>query len=272
MSTRTPKIAIVTGASSGIGAATAKLLASRGYTVYGTSRKMGEPRSGPTGTIMRTVDVRDESTIDRLVDDVVRDAGHIDLLVNNAGATLVGALEETTLAEAKGLFDVNFFGAVRMTTAVAAPMREARRGRIVFVSSVLGLLPAPFMGMYAATKHALEGYAETLDHELRDFGVRSILVEPAFTATHLLTDQPEASQRLAAYASVRAGMLRKLADATANGVQPEAVAEVILEAASATVPNLRYPVGAAKSLSRLRRFVPERMFDTSFRRRFLLGA
>ena len=265
-------VAIVTGASRGIGAATANHLVNHGYTVYGTSRKLGEPPSGPAGIIMRAVDVRDHEAIDRLVDEVMRDTGRIDLLVNNAGAMLVGALEETTFAEAKELFEINFFGAVRATTAVVAHMRDARRGRIVFVSSILGLLPAPFMGIYAASKHALEAYAETLDHEVRAFGVRSILVEPPFTATQLVENRTEASQRLPAYASVRARVLRKFAEDTAHGVRPEAVAEAVLEAASAAAPSLRYPVGGAKSLGRLRRFVPERMFDASFRRRFLLDA
>jgi NAD(P)-dependent dehydrogenase (short-subunit alcohol dehydrogenase family) len=221
---------------------------------------------------MRAVDVRDRDAIDRLVDEVMRDTGRIDLLVNNAGATLVGSLEETSFGEAQALFEVNFFGAMRATTAVLPHMREARHGRIVFVGSILGLLPAPFMGIYAATKHALEGYAETLDHEVRGFGVRSILVEPSFTATQLVNNQREAAQRLPPYASVRARLLHKFAEDTAHGARPEAVAEVILEAASAVAPRLRYPVGAARSLSRLRRFVPAGMFDSSFRRRFLLDA
>lgn len=150
-------------------------------------------------------------------------------------------------------------------------MRAARRGRIIF-GSVLGFLPAPFMAIYSASKHALEGYAESLDHEVRGFGIRSILVEPSFTATRLVKNQGEASQRLPAYAAVRARMRKKFADETERGGSPENVAAAVLEAISASTPKLRYRIGQARSLSRLRRFTPERLFDKSFRWLFPLDA
>jgi NAD(P)-dependent dehydrogenase (short-subunit alcohol dehydrogenase family) len=127
------------------------------------------------------------------------------------------------------------------------------------------------MGIYAASKHALEGYAETLDHEVRGFGVRSILVEPSFTATRLVKNQREAAQRIPACALVRTRVLQKFAESTERGARPEEVAETVVMAASAESPKLRYPVdGAAKSVSRLRRFVPSRLFEKSFRHQFLL--
>lgn len=104
--------------------------------------------------------------------------------------------EETSLTEARDLFDTNFFGALSATTAALPHMRRQQHGRIIFISSVLGFLPAPFMGIYGATKHAIKGYAETLDHEVREFGIRSILVEPSFTATNLVDKQRETAQRL----------------------------------------------------------------------------
>ena len=131
------------------------------------------------------MDVRDDGSVARAVSEVVARAGRIDVLVNNAGSSIVGAVEETGTDQAQGLFDVNFFGAVRVTRAVLPTMRQQRRGRIVFVSSVAGFLPAPFMGFYAASKHALEGYSESLDHEVRTLGVRSILVEPGFMKTRI---------------------------------------------------------------------------------------
>src|SRR5690349_3978546 len=109
--------------------------------------------------------------------------GHIDLLVNNAGIGLLGAAEESSTAQAQGLFDVNVFGVLRMTNAVLPAMRLQRKGTIINVSSVLGLIPAPYSALYAATKHAIEGYSESLDHELRTFGIRVALVEPAYTRT-----------------------------------------------------------------------------------------
>ena len=264
-----PKVALVTGAGRGIGAAIATRLHDDGYAVYATSRAEA-PAPPASGIAMRRLDVRDEKAVAALVDDIVREAGRIDVLVNNAGAMLAGAIEETSLAEVQDLFDTNFFGAVSATRVALPHMRRARRGRIIFISSVLGFLPAPFMGIYGATKHAIEGYAETLDHEVREFGIRSILVEPSFTATNLVDKQREAVQRLPDYAEVRGRVLRKFADDTRQGSTPESVADVVAAAVVATTPKLRYPVGPARSLSLLRRFIPAGMFEKTFRRQFLL--
>src|SRR4051812_10373728 len=159
------RVAIVTGVSSGIGNATARALTARGYRVFGTARSAAS--SLPAGTERVLLDVRDEASIDAGVAEVLARAGRIDLLVNNAGGAVVGAVEETSLEQARDLFDVNFFGAMRMTQAVLPAMRAQRSGRIVFISSLLGLLPAPFSGLYSASKHAVEGLAESLDHETR---------------------------------------------------------------------------------------------------------
>jgi NAD(P)-dependent dehydrogenase (short-subunit alcohol dehydrogenase family) len=264
-----PKVALITGGGRGIGAAIATRLRNDGYTVYATSRA-DAPVPPASGIAMRSLDVRDDKAVAALVDDILREAGRIDVLVNNAGAMLAGAIEETSLAEARDLFDTNFFGAVSATTAVLAHMRRARRGRIIFISSVLGFLPAPFMGIYGATKHTIEGYAETLDHEVREFGIRSILIEPTFTATNLVDKQREAAQRLPDYAAVRSRVLRKFADDTREGSTPKSVADVVAAAVVTTAPKLRYPVGPARSLSLLRRFIPAGMFEKTFRRQFLL--
>jgi NAD(P)-dependent dehydrogenase (short-subunit alcohol dehydrogenase family) len=272
VSTSIANVALVTGVGGGIGAAIASHLASHHYTVYGTSRSVEVSRADPrSGVNLRALDVRDEQATAAAVAEVIGATGRIDVLVNNAGVALAGALEETSIAEAKELFETNFFGALRTTTAVLPHMRSARRGRIIFVSSVLGFLPAPFMGIYAASKHAIEAYAETLDHEVRAFGIRSILVEPSFTATRLVKHQRTTAQRIPAYDVVRDRVLQRFAENTERGARPEEVAEVVFEAASAESPDLRYPVaGAAKSLSWLRRFVPSRMFERSFRHRALL--
>jgi NAD(P)-dependent dehydrogenase (short-subunit alcohol dehydrogenase family) len=270
MSATNRPVALVTGASSGIGAAVAAKFLDNGYIVYATSRTVAEPPSAK-GMITRALDVRDERAVAALVAEVLDSTGRIDVLVNNAGVALAGALEETSIAEAKDLFETNFFGVLRTTTAVLPYMRAARRGRILFISSVLGFLPAPFMGIYSASKHAIEGYAETLDHEVRGFGVRSILVEPSFTATRLVKQRREAARHLSVYASLRTRVLQRFAENTVHGDRPEEVAKAVLEAATEESPKLRYPVdGAAKSVSRLRRFVPSRLFEKSFRHQFLL--
>src|SRR5260370_39275354 len=118
------------------------------------------------------MDVTNDDEIQRVVGDVVGDSGRIDVLINNAGYALFGALEETSLGEARDQFDTNFFGVLRVTRCVLPVMRRQRYGRIMNMSSILGLIPAPYSGAYAASKYALEGYTETLDHEVLRVGIR----------------------------------------------------------------------------------------------------
>src|SRR5713226_8298312 len=166
------KVALVTGVSSGIGRATATLLSGRGFRVFGTMRKPGEINGPLEGVELVRLDVRDEESVRSCLRTVLDQAGRIDALVNNAGYTLIGSLEETSIEEAKDVFETNFFGVLRMSQALLPIMREQGYGRIANISSVLGFLPAPYQGIYAASKHALEGYSESLDHEVRQFGIR----------------------------------------------------------------------------------------------------
>jgi short-subunit dehydrogenase len=170
----------VTGASAGIGEAAAHALVDAGFTVYGTSRRAaaGEKRDG---VVFLPLDVTDDGSAAGVVREVLERSGRIDVLVNNAGVGIAGAAEESSIEQARALFETNVFGSIRMTRAVLPHMREQGGGRIINVSSVLGLVPAPFMALYAATKHAIEGYSESLDHEVREHGVRVLLVEPAYT-------------------------------------------------------------------------------------------
>jgi short-subunit dehydrogenase len=160
------RIALVTGASSGIGEATAERLAKAGYSVYGTSRRGGQ--AGKRSFEMLPLDVTSDESVEAAVSEVMRRASRIDLLVNNAGFGVApGGAEESTLDQARSIFETNFFGLVRMTRAVVPHMRRQGSGRIINIGSVLGFLPMPYGALYAATKHAVEGYSESLDHELR---------------------------------------------------------------------------------------------------------
>ena len=260
-------VAVVTGVSSGIGNATARALVARGYRVFGTARS--EASVMPDNVERVLLDVLDGESIGRGVDEVLAKAGHIDLLINNAGGSLDGAFEETPLGQARDLFDLNFFGAVRMTQAVLPAMRARKSGRIVFISSVLGFLPAPFMGFYAASKHALEGLAESLDHETRTLGIRVALVEPAFTRTNFDSNGSSAPALIADYAAARDRTRARMRAALSVGDEPETVAEAVLEAATAEKPRLRYPAGRrAGLLVRLRRYLPARIFDGALRKDF----
>ena len=149
------KIALMTGVSSGIGRATATLLSGRGFRVFGTMRRLGEPEGQLGAVEVIRLDVRDEQSVRSCVQTVLDRAGRIDALVNNAAYALIGSSEETSIEEAKELFETNFFGALRMAQAVQPIMRKQGYGRIVNIGSVVGFLPAPYQGIYAASKHAL---------------------------------------------------------------------------------------------------------------------
>jgi RND family efflux transporter MFP subunit len=263
------KITLVTGVSSGIGRAIAQLLAERGARVFGSVRNPQSTSLIPGVEIVR-MDVTEDASVNEAVQSIVRKAGPIQYLVNNAGYSLMGALEETSVAEARQQFETNLFGVLRVTNAILPGMRQQGDGRIVNISSVLGFLPAPYWGIYAASKHAVEGYTETLDHEIRRFGVRALLVEPAYTRTKLSGNTKSAKISLAVYAEER----KRLTDAAQQNIErgddPRMVAEAVWNALTAKSPRLRYPVGRGVALSRMRRFVPAGMFDKSFRKQFQL--
>ncbi|MGU3540481.1 oxidoreductase [Methylobacterium sp. A54F] len=259
------RTALVTGATSGIGLETAKALRAAGYRVFGTSRKPA-PDAG-SGVGMLVCDITDDASVADAVEAVVRETGRIDLLVNNAGFGISGAAEESSVAQAQALFDVNLFGIVRTARAVLPVMRSQKGGRIINISSVLGLIPAPFMALYGASKHAVEGYSESLDHEVRGQGIRVVLVEPAYTRTAFDRNMIQSDAPLPIYEADRTGRARFLTDAMKTADTPEVVAKVVVTAATAAVPKLRYTAGPkARQVSLLRRFVPASAFDRSFRK------
>jgi len=265
MTKNDPGVALVTGASSGIGHATAEALHKAGYRVFGTSRRPASESAD--GMAMLTCDVTNDASVAKLVDDVLGKAGRIDLLVNNAGVGLLGGAEESSMAQAQALFDVNVFGVLRITNAVLPVMRRQGNGRIINLSSVLGLIPAPYAALYAATKHAIEGYSESLDHELRTFGIRVVLVEPAYTRTSFEENLVRPDRLLDMYGAARAGVDAVMKKAIEAGDAPDVVAKTILEAATAATPKRCYAAGKmARQVSLLRRFVPAFAFDRSLRK------
>jgi NAD(P)-dependent dehydrogenase (short-subunit alcohol dehydrogenase family) len=271
MTLKTP-VALVTGASSGIGKATAERLGLAGYKVFGTSRRAAAQGAHPFG--MLALDVNSDESVEAAVDALLRTAGRLDLLVNNAGFGVAPAgAEESSIEQARAIFDTNFFGLVRMTRAVVPHMRRQGGGRIINIGSVLGFLPAPYMALYAATKHALAGYSESLDHELRTRGIRVSVVEPAYTKTpfdaHLL--EPDAT--LEEYRDARTTVTRQVRAAMEAADEPGVVADVVLAAATAARPKLRYTAGGlAYQLRLLRRFAPASALDASIRRTLRLDA
>lgn len=266
------KVALVTGASSGIGAAIAGRLADAGYTVFGTSRRAVSP--GQRSFEMLTLDVTSDQSVEAAVREVVRRAGRIDVLVNNAGFGVSPAgAEESSIEQARSIFDTNFFGIVRMTRTVVPQMRRQGAGRIINIGSALGFLPMPYGALYAATKHAVEGYSESLDHELRTRGIRVSVIEPAYTKTPFDANFLEPDATLDEYREVRAAVNKRVKEVMATADEPRVVAEVVLKAASAAHPKLRYPAGRlAGRLRFLRTFLPARLMDAGIRRDLRLDA
>jgi len=265
-------VALVTGASSGIGKATAERLATAGYKVYGTSRRGAT--SGQRAFEMLSLDVTSDESVAAAVNAVLRSEGRLDLLVNNAGFSIAPAgAEESSIEQARSIFETNFFGILRMTRAVLPHMRRQGSGRIVNISSVLGFLPAPYMALYAATKHAIEGYSESLDHELRTRGIRVSVIEPASTNTQFDANLLQPDATLDEYREARAAVAKRMTEMLAAGDQPAVVADAVLKAATATHPKVRYAAGAAASRLRLlRRFAPAGMVDTGIRKTLRLDA
>jgi short-subunit dehydrogenase len=194
--------------------------------------------------------------------------------VNNAGFGVApGGAEESTIEQTKMIFDTNFFGVVRMVRAVVPYMRKQGEGRIINIGSILGLMPAPYMATYAATKHAVEGFSESLDHELRTRGIRISVVEPGYTNTQFEANTLEVDAKLEEYAIARKGLAKLIKVAVAGGDDPQVVAEVVLKAAKAKSPKLRYTAGKlATRLSILRRFAPAALVDSGIRKEFKLDS
>jgi NAD(P)-dependent dehydrogenase (short-subunit alcohol dehydrogenase family) len=265
-------IALVTGASSGIGEATAKRLATAGYKVYGTSRRGAQ--SGQRSFAMLPLDVTSDESVESAVKQIIRQEGRIDLLVNNAGFGVAPAgAEESSIDQAKAIFETNFFGVIRMTRAVVPHMRRQGNGRIINIGSVLGFLPMPYGALYAATKHAVEGYSESLDHELRTRGIRVSVIEPAYTKTQFDANFLAPDSKLDEYREVRALLDKVLKEVMATADEPTVVADVVLEAAIADRPKRRYAAGGlANRLRLLRRFAPAGLVDAGIRKDLRLDA
>ena len=265
-------IALVTGASSGIGKATAERLVMAGYKVYGTSRRGA--KAGQRSFAMLPLDVTSDESVEAAVNELIRLEGRIDLLVNNAGFGVApAAAEESSIEQARAIFETNFFGIIRMTRAVVPYMRKQGGGRIINIGSVLGFLPMPYGALYAATKHAIEGYSESLDHELRTRGIRVSVIEPAYTKTPFDSNFLEPDSKLDEYREVRAAVNERVKEVMATADQPGIVADVVLKAASAARPKPRYTAGGlASRLRLLRRFAPAGLVDAGIRRDLRLDA
>jgi NAD(P)-dependent dehydrogenase (short-subunit alcohol dehydrogenase family) len=260
------KVVLITGVSSGIGQAIAQLLAKRGFTVFGTSRNPSGVAAMP-GVEVLPLDVCLDESARACVDAVVKRAGKLDIVVNNAGYILRGAIEEATLDEAKAQFETNFFGVVRMVKTVLPIMRNQGSGQIINISSGVGLAAFPFVGFYSASKFALEGYTEALRHEVKPFHIKVSLVEPGFIKTELYHNMQRAAKEISDYDLWQQRASKARDEYVEKALDPTLVAECVLRIIEKKAPGLRHTVGREVARAvRLRRFLPESMFEMGVRK------
>jgi len=253
------KVAVITGASSGIGFAAAKLFLRKGYTVYGLSRSGVNDTEGITHI---PCDLCDDERVGEAMRRIIAAEGGIDCLVNNAGMGIAGPAEGAALDEARYIFEVNFFGAVKTIKAAAAIMRENGGGKIINVSSVAGVFPIPFQSFYSATKAALSIFSESADIEMRPFNVRVVAVLPGDVRTNFTAARRKTADIPEHYAKTGNKSIASMEKGETNGMPPEKVAGVIYRTASRKNPRPLTVVGGSyKIFVFLNRLLPRRLID-----------
>ncbi len=265
------KVILVTGASSGIGLETAKLLAEAGHIVYGAARRVDRMKDlGSSGIKLIAMDVTDDEAMTRGIGEIIAKEKRIDVLVNNAGYGSYGSLEDVPMSEAKYQFEVNIFGLARLTQLVLPYMRERRSGTIINVSSIGGKIGEPHGSWYHATKFAVEGLSDSLRMELKQFGINVVVVQPGAIITEWAGIAGENLLKTSgdtAYKGLAEKHAKMFSRADKMGSKPVVIAKAIGRAIAARRPRTRYAVGGgAKPILFLRRILSDRMFD-----RLMLG-
>lgn len=281
---RVQKTVLITGCSSGIGRAAAHAFNDEGWTVYATARNPADIETlGEAGCELATLDVTDQSDVDRVVDRVLDEEGAIDALVNNAGYGQFGPIEDVSTAEVHEQFDVNVYGPHRLVKAVLPAMRRERDGTIVNVSSVAGRVSFPGGGVYSGSKFALEAMSDALRNEVSEFGIDVVVVEPGPVKTNFSrraqseagvepdggeddASDEDTSDRSGAYEEFYAMFedAQLIGGDGPGAVEPELVAGAIYDAASATRPPARIQSGTAARVGVLARFLPDAVFDRGY--------
>jgi NAD(P)-dependent dehydrogenase (short-subunit alcohol dehydrogenase family) len=260
------RVILITGASSGIGKVCARHLAERGYRVYGTSREITGDDPVEDGSVrMLRMDVNDDRSVASGIDRVLQDEGRLDVVVNNAGFGIAGAIEDTSIEEAKALFETNLFGLLRVCRAVLPKMRRQGSGTIVNISSLAGRIGLPYQGLYSATKFAVEGLTEALRMEVKPFGIKVVLIEPGdfrtgFTANRVHT---AASKEDSAYQERFQRTLKVAESDEEKGSSPERIARLLHRILQKPSPKVRYSTGEAsqRAAAILKGILPSKLFE-----------
>ncbi len=266
------KTVLITGASSGIGEETVRDLLAAGFTVYAGARRVDRMRGlAEAGARVFTLDVTDDAAMTTAVESILREAGHINILINNAGYGSYGALEDVPLDEARRQFDVNIFGLARLIQLVLPGMRERRSGRIVNVSSIGGEFGEPFGAWYHATKFALEGLSDSLRMELHSFGIDVVVIQPGAILTEWNGIARDSLMKYSGGGAYREGArshakMMASADQGSMPSPPAVVARTIVKAVQTRKPRTRYAIGrGSRAILFLRRVLSDRYFDALMR-------
>lgn len=242
------RVALVTGSSSGIGYETALLLARNGFDTYATMRNLNKSKeiteiAKKEDLPLRVLklDVTDDKSVDDAINDILNEKKSIDVVVNNAGYGLMGSVEESSLDEIKAQFETNFFGSIRVMQKILPIMRKQMNGTIVNISSVAGRIGFPLSSSYVSSKFALEGLSESMAYELKQFGIKIILIEPGVIDTNFAFVTPK--NALGTYSNLMNKIQTNLFSTLANGTSPKVVANAILNAVTEENPERRYLVG-----------------------------
>jgi NAD(P)-dependent dehydrogenase (short-subunit alcohol dehydrogenase family) len=263
--TQDRRVVLITGASSGLGKACAERLARRGDRVYGTSRRP-EERAHPAGVELLAMDLADDRSVAEGIEGILQADGRLDAVINNGGFGFGGPVEETSIDEAKEIFETNLFGVLRVCRAALPAMRRRHAGTIINVSSLGGRIGLPFQGLYSATKFALEGMSEALRMEVKPFGIRVVLIEPGDFCTGF-TDNRRIVGALdgeaSPYKERSARVIRVAAEDERNGSSPEIVARLIERILDCRNPRVRYPTGALSQrvAAVVKGILPSRLFE-----------
>jgi NAD(P)-dependent dehydrogenase (short-subunit alcohol dehydrogenase family) len=274
---------LITGATDGLGKAAALLLAERGYRLFAAGRSaekraqldaLAREKKLPLETL--EMDVCDDASVNAGVLSVLNRAGAIDVLINNAGLVYAGAVEDLRLEDWRKQFETNVFGVLRVTQAILPHMRERRKGRILMMSSVAGIVTPPTQGAYSASKHAIEAVANAMRYELYPFGIETILIEPGYIVTNIQQTAMELAQpyqeeiRNGPYAKIYATYWSSAKSTRAQSkTTPEDCARIMLEAIEAPRPKARYGVTPLATLAKWgKRLLSDRAADRLIRRRY----
>jgi short-subunit dehydrogenase len=265
---KTP-VVLITGISSGFGKEIAHLLVTRGYKVYGTSRREIECDSRIN---LLNIDVTDVLSVQKGVQMVLDAEGRIDVLVNNAGMGITGSLEDASEDEMHLQMNSNFFGMVHLVQAVLPSMRANRRGKIINISSLAGLMGLPYQGYYSASKYAIEGFSDSLRMELHEFGIQVILVNPGDFATHFTQNRRKVAHHSEDYLTQFQKTLSVIEKDETNGLKPVVLAQEIEAIIKASHPSSRYIVASAeqKLAVYLKKFLPSSWFYSILRSHYCI--